>query len=77
MSKETDRAALATAMSKFTRDVTRVDTGVRALDMTDRQWAMQVRQPKATAIDPVDERYEVVDHLGVSHFRNGLGEWIS
>jgi hypothetical protein len=58
--------------------ITRVSKSERTV--SEREFYAARRQDRKAQSEEqrlIDERHEVIDHCGVSHFRNGLGEWIS
>ena len=74
MSKS-DLAKLAAEALARGMPVTRIAMGA-SNEISERDWQRAVRAPRNEQA-LIDERHEVVDHRGVSHFRNGLGEWLS
>ena len=58
--------------------VTRVNDGERTISEKEL-WQARRQDRKAVSDEQrlINERHEVIDHKGQSHFRNGLGEWIS
>lgn len=81
MAKGIDTSALVAAALARGVQVTHLPAGERAIDeYTFRRYRGddldRVLRAKADH-DPINERHVVVDHRGVEHVRNGLGEWLS